>query len=343
MTKSTEQAGVTGTDSLQLRTDPHQDTGVLLLQMGGPATLKDVRRFLFRMLSDPAILAMPGPIRLPLAGLIALLRAPKVRKQYGSIGGGSPIVRTSLRQASALAEALEAAGHPLPVVLGNRYVPPTIREAVRTLADRGVKRLLALPLYPQYSETTTGSAFREVRKAIRSQAREMELLEIRDYADHSGYAAAVAETLNQALGTLSPEDLANARILFSAHGLPVRYVEAGDPYPERVAASVDAVLSAAGTAVPDHATCFQSRVGPVEWLSPSTEDSLAESAQKGVTSVIMVPISFVSDHLETLYEMDRLYRDLAARSGIGKFVRVPALNESRTFINALTGIVLTRL
>lgn len=319
------------------------DTGVLVLQMGGPVSTRLVRRFLYRMLSDRAIMAMPGVFRIPLAGLIALTRAPRVRRQYDLIGGGSPIVDTSLKQAAALEEALLQAGRPLPVALGNRYATPDIGEAVGKLASMGLKRLIVLPLYPQYSETTTGSAFREVHRAVASLAPGLELLEVRDYPDHPGYAAAMAETLQEALETLSLRSRRNARILFSAHGLPVRYVEAGDPYPQRVAATVEAVLGSMAGQVPEHVTCFQSRVGPVEWLAPGTEDSLREAATDGVEAVVLVPVTFVSDHLETLYEMDILYRDMAGDLGIGEFVRARALNESSAFIGALAEIVLASL
>jgi len=319
------------------------DTGVLVLQMGGPVNTRMVRPFLYRMLSDRAIMAMSGVFRVPLAGLIALTRAPKVKRQYDSIGGGSPIVDTSLRQAAALEEALLKAGRPLPVALGNRYASPDIGEAVGKLASMGLKRLIVLPLYPQYSETTTGSAFKEVRRAVQTLAPDLELREVRDYPDHRGYAAAMAETLQGALESLSLRSRRKARILFSAHGLPVRYVEAGDPYPQRVAATVQAVIGAMPGQVPDHVTCFQSRVGPVEWLTPKTEDSLAEAAKDGMEAVVLVPVTFVSDHLETLYEMDIIYRDMAVSLGIGEFVRAPALNESPAFIEALVEIVLARL
>ncbi len=322
---------------------PTPDTGVLALQMGGPATLAEVRPFLRRMLSDPAVVALPGPLRVPLAFAVSWARAPRVRRQYEAIGGGSPITRLSLAQAARLEEALNAAGHPMPVLLGQRHARPTVREAVAQAWGMGIARLVLLPLYPQFSETTTGSALREVGRVARKVAPEMRLHPVRDYADHPAYARAVAETVREALDALSDEGRSNARVLFSAHGLPVRYVSRGDPYPERVAASVRAVVARVGEQMPRFTVCYQSRVGPARWLGPSTREALEQAAREGASAVVLVPISFVSDHLETLYEMDILYREEARALGIREVVRARSLNDSRSFASALAQIVVASL
>jgi len=315
------------------------DTGVLLLQVGGPAGPGEVRKFIYRMLSDPAVVAAPKPVRIPLAALAALTRAPLVKRRYKAIGGGSPIRETTIGQATALERALDRLGRPMPVAVGMRYTEPTIRQAVDKLAGMAMRRIVLLPLYPQFSNTTTGSAFLEAENAIEDIAPEIEVLHVRDYADHQGYAAALAETVHEALTSLTLKGRSNARVLFSAHGIPVKYVDAGDPYPLRVAATVEAVVSAMEGRLPRYSTCFQSRVGPVRWLSPDTGESLAEVAAEGADAVVLVPVAFVSDHLETLYDMDIRYRDMAMELGIREFARAPALNDSETFIQALAGIV----
>ncbi len=313
------------------------------MQMGGPTTLAEVRPFLRRMLSDPAVVGIPGAVRVPLALIVSWTRARRVRLQYEAIGGGSPITRISLAQAARLEEALVAAGHPMPALLGQRYAEPTIREAVLRAREMGISRLVLLPLYPQYSETTTGSAVREARRVIARVAPGMRLWVVRDYADHPAYASAMAETVRDALDALSEEARSKARVLFSAHGLPVRYVERGDPYPERVAATVRAVMARIGDTVPQFTICYQSRVGPVRWLGPSTREAIEQAAREGASAVVLVPVSFVSDHLETLYEMDVQYRQEAHALGLREFVRARSLNDSRAFASALAQIVVASL
>jgi len=316
------------------------DTGVLVLQMGGPRDLSEVRPFIRRMLSDPAVVALPAALRLPLAVLVSVLRARNVRRQYRVIGGGSPIADISQVQAARVGEALIRAGRPMPVLLGMRYSRPYIPDAVATAVGMGLKTLVALPLYPQYSETTTGSALAETRRAIARVRADVRLVEVRDYADHPPYVAALTATVAEALSRLTLPGRRAARVLFSAHGLPERYVRAGDPYPGRIADTVRAVAAALGGRLPPHAVCYQSRLGPVRWIGPSTRDALREAAAGGARAVVMVPVAFVSDHLETLHEMDIVYRDLAASLGIAEFVRANALNDSRQLGEALADVVL---
>ncbi len=319
-----------------------QDAAVLLLQMGGPATPGEVRPFLKNLLSDPAILAAPAFVRLPLARFIAWRRAPHVGRQYEAIGG-SPIGAITARQAAALDAALHAAGRPLPVRVAMRYVPPRAGEALREVAATGARRLVLLPLYPQYSRTTTGSSIAEVHALASRHCPGVRLLEVPDWADHPGYVEALATSVRRSLDEVAPALRDRTRLLFSAHGLPVRYVEAGDPYPARVAATVAAVMQRLGPGAPPAATCYQSRVGPLRWLEPSTEDAIARAAAEGAKALVVVPVAFVSDHLETLYEIGVTYRDLARERGIGTFVRVPALNEDAGLAGALADLVIRRL
>lgn len=314
-------------------------TGVLLLQMGGPASLDRVGPFLRRMLSDPAILAMPAVVRLPLAAMISVIRAPRSRRQYAAIGGGSPIGAITDAQAHALSSALNRAGHPMPVRVGMRYTEPSITHALNALVADGADAVVALPLYPQWSQTTTGSSFAEVRRVLGRMSAAPRVTFIKDWPDEPGYVAAVARTIREALAQVPAALRPQTRILFSAHGLPVRYVEAGDPYPQRVALTVAAVVAHLGAEAPQVATCFQSRLGPVKWLEPSTMDAIHQAADDGIAALVVVPIAFVSDHLETRFEIDREYREMAHAAGIPVFVRAPSLNDARDFADALAGLV----
>lgn len=318
---------------------PPTDTAVLLLQMGGPATLPDVRPFLVNLLSDPAILAMPAFVRVPLARFIARRRAPRVQEQYRRIGGGSPIGPTTDAQARALEAALAAAGTPLPVRVAMRYVPPRADAALREFAEAGVRRIVLLPLYPQASRTTTGSSVSEAREQAARLCPGAEVRVVEDWADHPGYVAALAASVRRGLDRVPGALRDRTRLLWSAHGLPQKYVERGDRYPERVAATVAATTALLGDGVPPGSTCWQSRVGPVKWLEPSTDAAIRQAAAEGAKALVVVPVAFVSDHLETLYELDVEYRHVAREAGIEAFVRVPALNDDPALAAALADLV----
>ncbi len=320
-----------------------QRTAVILLQMGGPATLDDIRPFLRNLLSDPAILAVPAFVRLPLARFIAWRRAPHVALQYAAIGGGSPIGPHTARQAIALRASLAAAGRPMPVHVAMRYVKPRAASVLQKIAADGVERLVLLPLYPQHSRTTTDSSLDEVRDLLARFHPQIQPVEVTDWADHPGYVAALARTVEQALAQVPANIRERTRILFSAHGLPLRYVEAGDPYPSQVAQTVAAVMSRLGSDAPSAVTCYQSRVGPVKWLTPSTEQAIRTAAAEHIAALVVVPVAFVSDHIETLYEIEVTYREQAREAGIETFVRVPALNDSPEFAAALAEIVISAL
>lgn len=315
------------------------DTGVLLLQLGGPSSLAEVRPFIYRMLCDPAVVSLPKVLRVPLAAMISALRARKVRGQYEAIGGRSPITEITKRQGALLEEVLLQSGLNMPVLIGQRHSPPFINEALREAKGMGLRRLLVLPLFPQYSKTTTGSAFEEVRR----HGEGMDLWFIYDYADHPRYISALSETVLDALSKVSLKGRKACRVLFSAHGLPLRYVEKGDPYPQQVAKTVEAVVRHLGGLVEDFAISYQSKVGPIRWLEPSTSMAIRQAGEDGVKALVLVPVAFVSDHIETLYEMDILYRREAEEAHIPEFVRAPALNDSKTFIKALAEIVEARL
>ena len=216
-----------------------------------------------------------------------------------------------------------------------RYWKPTTEDAVRRLLDDGCDRFLHLPLYPQESRATTESSSLELRRVLGRLSPRAEWREIRDYHLHPGYIAAVRRTVDEGLASLRAAGAASPVVLFSAHGLPERFRRSGDPYVGQIEATRAAVVS--GLAVPTHLS-FQSRVGPVKWVEPYTDDTIRRLAKEGVASLLMVPLGFVSDHFETLFEIDLLYGDLARASGIERFMRAPSLNSRPDFLEVLADL-----
>jgi len=316
--------------------------GVLLFNLGGPETLEDVRPFLYNLFSDPDILRIRSDVlRRSLAWILAATRQRKSRGLYRQIGGGSPLRRITEAQAAALAAEFASRGREVGVYVGMRCWKPTIDEAVQRLLRDGIRRLVLLPLFPQYSMTTTGSCFRYFRTldGRLGLSPKIQISYIQSWYKESLYVEAMADLIRAALMRFSEEGRARVRLLYSAHSLPARYIEEGDPYLEQSRESVALIDACLGTA---HAStlAFQSRVGPVKWLGPDTRDVLADLAGKGVDRVLAVPISFVSDHIETLQEMDIQYKQLAAKLGIREFHRADAPNLHPTFIRALADLTI---
>lgn len=312
-------------------------TGVVLTNLGGPDTPEAIRPFLENLFSDPLILSFgPGLLRRFVARRIAKRRAPKVAVDYAEIGGASPLVRLTQAQADALAATLErrAPGR-FATAVAMRYWRPFTEDAVGRLLDAGCDRFLHLPLYPQESEATTESSSRELRRVLAARAPGAPLREVRSYATHPGYVASVRATVDDGLAALRDLTPAPPHVLFSAHGLPQRFERKGDPYVGQIRATRDAV--AKGLASPSSLS-FQSRVGPVAWVKPYTDDELRRLAAEGVQALLVVPLGFVSDHFETLFEIDRMYRDLAREHGIEHFVRAQSLNDRGDFVEALADL-----
>jgi protoporphyrin/coproporphyrin ferrochelatase len=305
--------------------------GVLLLQFGGPDSPAAIRPFLRDLFDDREILPMPTVVRKPLAWTIAKLRAPQVAAHYAHMeGGASPIGRWTRVQADALAARL---GGDVPVEVAMRAWKPSTADALDALRARGVTELVVIPLYPQYSFTTTRSSMTVLLRELPKRLAPARVFAHERWPTEPKYVAATVETIRkgrEAAGLRDPH------VLFSAHGLPVRVVAKGDPYPREIDASVAAVVAAAG--LTKWSLAFQSRVGPVKWLEPSTDAEIARLAAAGVAELLLVPISFVSDHYETLYEMGRLYADLARAKGIRGFGVAPGLNDEPLFIDALEAL-----
>lgn len=299
-------------------------TAVVLFNLGGPLGPKDVKGFLYNLFKDPYIIALPWGLRHGVAGMIAHRRAPLAQKNYAHMGGGSPILKETRAQADALQARF---GDDTRVFTGMRYWHPFIEETVAEIEAWGAERIVLLPLYPQFSSTTTLSAFDAFLAAYKGKA---DIVRVCCYSDNAHFVAAHADAVQAALSKVgNPKAY---RLLFSAHGLPKKIIDRGDPYQEQVESSVSAIMRRIGDH--DHVVCYQSRVGPLQWIGPSTDDTIRQAGRDG-KSVILVPVAFVSEHIETLVELDIEYRHLAKESGVVDYVRVPALGTAPGFISAL--------
>jgi protoporphyrin/coproporphyrin ferrochelatase len=318
--------------------------GVLLLNLGGPERIQDVGPFLYNLFSDPEIIRLPNPaLQKPLAWLISTLRAGKSQEAYRSIGGGSPLRRITEQQARELQSTLRSRGIEATSYVAMRYWHPFTESAVADIKADGIDQVVVLPLYPHFSISTSGSSFRELQRLRQADAAfaSLPLRCIRSYFDHPGYIDSMARLIACEIQACS--DQPSAHVFFSAHGVPKSYVEeAGDPYQQEIEGCtqliMDRLAELLGHGNP-HTLAYQSRVGPVEWLRPYTDDALHELGAAGVKDLVVVPISFVSEHIETLEEIDIEYREIATESGISNFRRVPALDTDATFIAALSDLV----
>ena len=314
--------------------------GVLLFNLGGPETLQDVRPFLYNLFSDPEIIRIKSDVlRKALAWFIASIRHRKSQNLYRQIGGGSPLRKITESQAAALDSRLNSMGLPAQVYVGMRCWKPGIDEAVNRILQDGITRLVLLPLFPQYSVTTTGSClkyFHALQQKLGLKDR-MEIFTVDSWFEEPLYVESIVDRIRQGLARFSPDPGEPVHLLYSAHSIPERYVTEGDPYLTQTQQSVERIHAQLDNACPS-ALAFQSRVGPVKWLGPSTKDVLTEMGRKGTGKVLTVPISFVSDHIETLQEIDIAYRELALQSGIKEFHRADSLNLHPKFIDALAHI-----
>ena len=318
--------------------------GVLLLNLGGPERIQDVGPFLYNLFADPEIIRLPNPaLQKPLAWLISTLRAGKSQAAYRSIGGGSPLRRITEQQARELQSSLRQRGIEATSYVAMRYWHPFTESAVADIKADGIDEVVVLPLYPHFSISTSGSSFRELQRLRQADPdfRQLPIRCIRSWYDHPGYIDAMAGLIAREIR--SCDDPAAAHVFFSAHGVPKSYVEeAGDPYQKEIedcAALIMGRLEQQLGHTNPHTLAYQSRVGPVEWLKPYTEDALEELGQAGTRDLVVVPISFVSEHIETLEEIDIEYRELATEAGVVNFRRVPALDTDPTFVRGLADLV----
>jgi protoporphyrin/coproporphyrin ferrochelatase len=320
------------------------ETGVLLFNLGGPENLDEVRPFLYNLFSDPEIIRIKSDfLRRSLAWLISRSRQNTSRNLYRQIGGGSPLRRITEAQAAALAENLKSKGISTRTYVGMRCWKPSIDEAVdRILSDR-IDRLVLLPLFPQYSVTTTGSClkhFSDLDRKFRLSGK-MKISTVQSWFDEPLYLDLLSDLIGKGLAHFSPDEIDKAAILYSAHSIPARYIKQGDPYLEQTQESVKLIHSRVGPAFHSK-LAFQSKVGPVKWLEPSTKEALVEMGGKGIKKVLVVPISFVSDHIETLQEIDIVYKSIAAQAGVKEFFRSESPNLHPKFIETLAQIVINK-
>jgi protoporphyrin/coproporphyrin ferrochelatase len=321
---------------------PNMKIGVLLFNLGGPESLGDVRPFLYTLFSDPEIIRIKNDVlRRMLAWLIATARQGKSRNLYRQIGGGSPLRKITENQAEALSAALRARGVDARVFVGMRCWKPTIDDAVDRILKEQISRLVLLPLFPQYSVTTTGSClkyFQSLDRKIGLSSR-IRISTIQTWFDDPLYLECMATLIREELQAFPSQAYKPVHLLYSAHSIPASYIDEGDPYLDQTRRTVELLNGRLGNEYP-YTLAFQSKVGPVKWLSPSTSAVLKMLGQDAKTSVLTVPISFVSDHIETLQEIDIAYREVALASGIREFRRIPALNVHPEFIAALANLVM---
>ncbi len=310
---------------------------IVLFNLGGPDSLAAVRPFLMNLFKDPAILRVPFFIRPFLARVIARARVKPATENYALLGGASPLLELTRRQAMALSAALpeiEAQSF-----IAMRYWHPFSRAAARAVRAWNPDHVLLLPLYPQFSTTTTGSSLTAWREAAAQVGLVTPVTTLCCWHTDAGYLASIAAPVRTTYERARAEQGVGAklRVLFSAHGLPEAIVNAGDPYQAQIEQTVAGVVAALGIPELDHVICYQSRATPQQWLQPSTEAEIARAGRDGA-AVVVVPIAFVSDHSETLVELDVEYAALARKDGVSGYYRVPAPNDDPAFIAALADI-----
>jgi len=317
------------------------------MNMGGPRSLDEVRPFLFRLFRDPDILPLPRWLRWlswPIAALIAFFRAPKSSEAYRAIGGGSPQLPTNLKVADKLQDALAEQIHPESVKVAMRYWHPFTDDALDQLEAIDVDKIVALPMYPHYSTTTTMSSYRELHRRLTNRRKRWspDIVPVLDYHLDSNYLSCVESRTRAAIDRLK-FPVEQCLVLYSAHSIPAdRVRDLDDPYPQQIESMV-AALSERLPAGLRYRLAYQSRVGPVEWIGPSITEVIPQLAAEAVMALVVVPISFVSEHVETLEEIDLQYRELAEKHGIRQFERVDTVQEDDDFIAVLKNLTLDAL
>lgn len=322
--------------ALGIDPQPNRRVAVVLTNLGGPDGPDAVKPFLFNLFNDPAIIGLPGLLRAPLARLISSRREKTAQSNYDRMGGCSPLLPETLKQADALSEVLSKAapGDQTKVFVAMRYWRPFTEDTAREVEAFQPDHVVLLPLYPQFSTTTTASSLKAWREAYRGGG---ETHVVCCYPDADGLVGAQARLIRE---TLAKAEGRPMRVLFSAHGIPEKLVAKGDPYQAQVEATVAAVVERMG--LTDWAICYQSRVGPLKWLEPSTPEAIQQAADDGVGAVV-VPIAFVSEHVETLVELDFEYGELAHKVGCAPYLRAPALGIEPAFIAGLADAVAAAL
>lgn len=311
---------------------------VVLFNLGGPDSLDAVEPFLRNLFGDPAILSLPGIVRLPLARFIASRRAPFAREIYRKIGGRSPLIDETKAQAEALDKVLAERGLDAKCFVAMRCWHPFSDEVAQAVKAWGADAIVLLPLYPQFSTTTSASSFADWVRAARDIKLTIPTARLCCYPKTEGFIAAVAELIHRAFTSAKPG--VDYRLLLSAHGLPKRTIAKGDPYQWQVEQTAAALVDALGIKGLDWQVCYQSRVGPLEWIGPATDAEIRRAGKDG-KGVIVAPVAFVSEHSETLVELDMEYAHLAQASGVVDYLRVPTVSTHPKFIAALAALIMS--
>ena len=318
-------------------------TGVLLLQMGGPRSLDEVESYIQRLFNDPYLVRLPFWVNLfrgPLSRRVARKRAPEVREQYALIGGSSPNNRVTAEQAAALQLDL---GADFRCYAAMAYTPPTIGEALRAAMKDGCTRWVAVSMFPQYCTASTEAAFAELRTEIAAAGVDAgRVAWVERWGDNPAYLDALAADVKKTVQTAVEEGPGAPHLVISAHGIPISYIESGDPYIQEIESSLAGLRQRLPASIPI-TLAFQSRATPVKWKEPSTIDILTKLGQEGVRNIVVLPISFVNDHIETLYEIDIQLADIARSFGVESYRRVPVFNVDSRLTAILRELVLEKV
>ncbi len=313
-------------------------SAVVLFNLGGPDSLEAVQPFLENLFNDPDIFKLP--FQKTLARFVSKKRSPKIQEEYKLIGGKSPLSMWTERQRKLLQNKLLLRGYKADVFVAMRYWKPLTEETVHQIGKNDYEKIILLPLYPHYSISTTGSSFNEWKRFYKSDASK--LIYIENYFNHPIYIQALNERIDQALQKFPENIRKEVQLVFSAHGTPVSYLKKGDPYSGQIKSTIEAVMELRNNDREYH-LCFQSKVGPAKWLEPATDKMIEELASKGKKYLLIIPISFVSDHIETLYELDIEYRHTAEKAGIENYIVMEGLNDSQLFVDALYELASERM
>ncbi|WP_025897367.1 ferrochelatase [Sneathiella glossodoripedis] len=311
---------------------------VILFNLGGPDAPQSVEPFLFNLFNDPAIIGLPNPFRFLVAKLISWRRGPTAREIYAHLGGKSPLLEQTQSQQQALQASLSTDEDEYRVFIAMRYWHPRAEATVREVIAYDPEEVILLPLYPQFSTTTTASSVKEWHEQAKKQGLKAVHSTICCYPAEDGFAKAYAALISDKLSQMKD---VNPKLLFSAHGLPKKIVDAGDPYPDQVEKSVAAIIARLNRPDLSHQVCYQSRVGPLEWIGPDTEEEIRKAGSEG-QPLLVIPVAFVSEHSETLVELDIEYGELAKEAGVPRYERVPTVTINEKFVEALANLVRKR-
>lgn len=312
---------------------------VVLLNLGGPDSLESVEPFLYNLFCDPDIFKLPFGQKL-FAKLISNRRAPKVIEEYKLIGGKSPINDWTEIQRNILEMDLRNLNSSIDVFVAMRYWKPLTKEVVEKVASVNYDKIILLPLYPHYSITTTGSSFNEWNRHYSGD--QSKIVYVKNYHVNEKYISAINQRIDETLQEFPNDVRHDVQLVFSAHGTPISLVKKGDPYSFQIKETVDAIMKARNNSHQHH-LCFQSKVGPMKWLEPATDVMIEELAQNGKKHLLIIPISFVSDHIETLFELNIEYRHVAEECGIENYMVMKGLNDSQMFVEALKDLVINEI